>query len=104
MNIPRSARDESRHPCPDDTQDFAPPVLETDAVTKTYPSQSPVQALRGCQLRGEPRRAAAIVGPSGSGKTTLLHVMGTLDRPSTGTVRSHERHRRTLDRGPVPLV
>ena len=33
MNIPHSARDESRYPCPDDTQDFAPPVLEIAAVT-----------------------------------------------------------------------
>ena len=63
------------------------PVLELDAVTKTYPSQPPVSALRGIDLdigRGE---LVAVVGPSGSGKTTLLHIMGTLDRPTTGAVR-----------------
>jgi putative ABC transport system ATP-binding protein len=63
------------------------PVLEIDAVTKTYPSQPPVRALRGVSFAVRRGELVAIVGPSGSGKTTLLHVMGTLDRPSTGTVR-----------------
>jgi putative ABC transport system ATP-binding protein len=65
----------------------APPVLELKEVTKAYPGQPPVHALRGVDLvirRGE---LAAVVGPSGSGKSTLLHIMGTLDRPTTGTVR-----------------
>jgi putative ABC transport system ATP-binding protein len=66
---------------------LAPPVLELDAVTKTYPSQPPVTALRGVSFSVRPGDLAAIVGPSGSGKTTLLHLMGTLDRPSSGTVR-----------------
>jgi putative ABC transport system ATP-binding protein len=63
------------------------PVLELDAVTKTYPSQPPVTALRGVSFSVRQGELAAIAGPSGSGKTTLLHLMGTLDRPSTGTVR-----------------
>jgi putative ABC transport system ATP-binding protein len=62
-------------------------VLEIDAVTKTYPSQPPVQALRGVSFAVSRGELVAIVGPSGSGKTTLLHVMGTLDLPSTGIVR-----------------
>src|SRR5215472_14661564 len=65
----------------------APPVLELNDVTKAYPEEPPVHALRGVDLvirRGE---LAALVGPSGSGKSTLLHIMGTLDRPTTGTVR-----------------
>lgn len=65
----------------------ARPALEADTVTKVYPSEPPVAALRGvsfCVTQGE---LVGIVGPSGSGKTTLLHLMGTLDRPSSGTVR-----------------
>jgi len=62
-------------------------VLEVDRVSKTYPGAPPVTALRGVSLTVTAGELVAVVGPSGSGKTTLLHVMGSLDRPSTGTVR-----------------
>jgi putative ABC transport system ATP-binding protein len=64
-----------------------PPVLELEAVTKTYGEQPPVPALRGVNLTVRQGELVAIAGPSGSGKTTLLHVMGTLERPTTGSVR-----------------
>ena len=62
-------------------------VLEVDRVSKTYPGAPPVAALRGVSLTLTAGELAAVVGPSGSGKTTLLHVMGSLDRPSAGTVK-----------------
>jgi putative ABC transport system ATP-binding protein len=61
--------------------------LEVDRVSKTYPSAPPVRALRDVSLTVTAGELAAVVGPSGSGKTTLLHLMGSLDRPSTGTVK-----------------
>ena len=65
----------------------AQPVLSLDQASRTYPGAPPVHALRPVSLMIYPGELVAIVGPSGSGKSTLLHVMGTLDRPSTGTVR-----------------
>jgi len=61
-------------------------VLELRGVGKRYPGDPPVDSLRSVSLRIEEGELLAIVGPSGSGKTTLLHVMGTLDRPTSGEV------------------
>jgi putative ABC transport system ATP-binding protein len=73
--------------CPAAEAGRMPPALEVDSVTKTYQSEPPVTALRGVSFSVAAGELAAIVGPSGSGKTTLLHLMGTLDRPSSGSVR-----------------
>jgi len=65
----------------------AGPVLEFDAVTRVYPGQPPVRALDQVSLAVAAGELAAVAGPSGSGKSTLLHLMGTLDKPTDGTVR-----------------
>jgi putative ABC transport system ATP-binding protein len=62
------------------------PVLELRAVSKTYGTEPPVYALREVSFAVNAGELVAIVGPSGSGKTTLLHVIGTLERPSSGVV------------------
>jgi putative ABC transport system ATP-binding protein len=59
-------------------------VLVLDRVEKRYGS---VAALRGVSLRVRPGELVAVVGPSGSGKSTMLNIIGTLDRPTAGTVR-----------------
>jgi putative ABC transport system ATP-binding protein len=65
----------------------AAPVLELDRVCKLYPGAPPVRALDDVSLAVASGDLTAIVGPSGSGKTTMLHLMGTLDKPTSGTVR-----------------
>jgi len=68
-------------------QVLAVPVLELENVSKEYPGSPPVQALDQVSLAVAAGELTAIVGPSGSGKSTLLHLMGSLDKPTTGTVR-----------------
>jgi putative ABC transport system ATP-binding protein len=72
---------------PEPTRLGRTPVLELEDVTKSYPAEPPVTALAGVSFSVQRGELVAIVGPSGSGKSTLLHLMGTLDLPSSGTVR-----------------
>jgi putative ABC transport system ATP-binding protein len=62
-------------------------VLELEQVSKVYGTEPRVIALDRVRFSVQQGELLAIVGPSGSGKSTLLHLMGTLDRPSSGTVR-----------------
>jgi lipoprotein-releasing system ATP-binding protein len=63
-------------------------TLVVENVTKEFPTRGePLEVLRGVSLELNSGDNAAIIGPSGSGKSTLLSILGTLDRPSTGSVR-----------------
>src|SRR6516165_6221682 len=62
--------------------------LLVEHLSKTYPTRTgSLPVLRDVNLELQRGNALAVMGPSGSGKSTLLHVLGTLDRPTTGTVQ-----------------
>jgi lipoprotein-releasing system ATP-binding protein len=62
-------------------------ALDVHDLTKDYPTRSgPLPVLRGVTLSLAQGDALAVMGPSGSGKSTLLHILGTLDRPTAGSV------------------
>lgn len=64
----------------------ARPIIEIEGITKLYRmGDSVVRALDGVNLRVEAGEFLSITGASGSGKSTMMHLIGCLDRPTTGT-------------------
>jgi putative ABC transport system ATP-binding protein len=82
----------------------AEPVLELAGITKTYPGVPPVPALVGVDLRIAAGERVAVLGPSGSGKSTLLHMLGTLERPTSGVIRIVGRDVSSLSDAEVSAV
>jgi lipoprotein-releasing system ATP-binding protein len=66
------------------------PIITASGITKTFltgdTQGTALHVLRGISLRITPGEIIAVVGASGAGKSTLLHILGTLDRPSSGSV------------------
>jgi putative ABC transport system ATP-binding protein len=83
---------------PEQHEELSFGAVEFHDVFRIYRS-GPVEtvALRGLDLRIEPRELAAVLGPSGSGKSTMLHLAAGLDQPSAGDVRVFGRSLAHLD-------
>src|SRR5262245_39768080 len=71
-------------------------VIALRDVVKDYAGPPAVRALHGVSLHIAAGELVAIIGPSGSGKSTLLHIMGTLDRATSGQMRIAGRDVATL--------
>jgi lipoprotein-releasing system ATP-binding protein len=65
---------------------MADPLLRLDGVTKDYGTQVVTRVLRGIDFALDRGEFTALIGPSGSGKSTLLHLLGLLDRPTSGRI------------------
>ncbi len=65
------------------------PLLDVENLVKHYETggEAPLEVLRGISLEVEAGNIVAVMGESGTGKSTLLHLLGALDRPTSGTVR-----------------
>ncbi len=73
-------------------------MIELKGIKKTYQmGDEPLNVLRGVDLSVKEGEFVAIMGPSGSGKSTLMHILGLLDRPSSGTYKLFGRDISELD-------
>ncbi|MEW6182692.1 MAG: ABC transporter ATP-binding protein [Bacillota bacterium] len=81
------------------------PVIKVDKVTKIYiTGDTKVPALKELDLTVKPGQMAAIMGTSGSGKSTLMHILGCLDRPTSGRYLLNGRDVSLLDRDSLAYI
>lgn len=81
------------------------PVISVRDLTKTYDlGELQVRALRGITLDVQPGEFVALTGPSGSGKSTFMHLLGCLDRPTSGQYLLNGRDVSTLDKRALAKV
>ncbi len=73
-----------------------PVIVVTDVVKTYHVGEVDVHALRGVALQMNPGEFVALTGPSGSGKSTFMHMLGCLDRPSSGRYLLNGRDVSTL--------
>jgi putative ABC transport system ATP-binding protein len=86
-------------------EDAEPPALELIDVFKIFRAGSTeTVALRGLNLKVEPRETVAVVGPSGSGKSTMLSLAAAMDVPSAGEVRIDGRSLARLDENELARI
>jgi putative ABC transport system ATP-binding protein len=86
-------------------QPAAGPVISVHDLTKTYVvGEVEVRALRGVSLDIQPGEFVAVTGPSGSGKSTFMHILGCLDRPTSGTYHLEGRDVAKLSKDELAFV
>ncbi|MBI4712773.1 MAG: ABC transporter ATP-binding protein, partial [Planctomycetes bacterium] len=67
-------------------------ILKTDNVTRSFQSgETVLEVLKGITLELKAGEILSVVGPSGAGKSTLLHILGLLDKPTSGAVFFRDR-------------
>lgn len=71
------------------------PIIEAKNITKSFGDQ---QILKGISLSINEGEDLAIIGESGSGKSTLLHILGCMDKPTTGEILVNGRETRKLSK------
>ena len=79
-------------------------LLIAESVSKSYPGETVVHAVRDCTFTIDPGQFVVVVGPSGCGKSTLLHLCGAMDRPTGGRLIFEDRPLHELDEDALTLI